>query len=334
MAYAMDDTSRAVLKSEIIAEVLSQVASSQQLFVAVENLRAWAERLDASQDDLHRELQKLHGQPGTTTYFDQPAQTPNTQHGAPHELVVRPSSVAVAGDDAIGAVTAEDREEDPDDEDSAVALQESIWDASLLVGIAKAEMGFPCIAWTIGCIGLNVLVQTTITSIIVTQMTASTFDEAYAAGLRNWRVNIAHALKHADPITGVPLAVRVCANDPGLEYSSQAADFQAIVGYTRSNVGPLLTALCCFMWLVTVVTEVAACLRVTAAVVHLRGAKTEISEDSIKSISTARVGWFMVVQAIRLSIAVLLAYGGSRFLTSTIPLDDLILNTARYFLLE
>ena len=72
--------------------------------------------------------------------------------------------------------------------------------------------------------------------------------------------------------------------------------------------------------------ELASCFRLTVAAVQLRGATTTIVEGSFKSISTPRVVWFVGVQLVRLAIAVLLAYGGVRFLMSTISLPELILN--------
>ena len=82
-------------------------------------------------------------------------------------------------------------------------------------------------------------------------MTKAAVDEDSVRGLRNWRTNVAANIKHVDPLTGVPLAVRVCANDPGLEYNAQAAVLHAIAAYTQSNaglaIGPLLTVVgaCC-----------------------------------------------------------------------------------------
>jgi hypothetical protein len=68
---------------------------------------------------------------------------------------------------------------------------------------------------------------------------------------REWRVNVAHDLKNVNPVTNVPLAAQVCYNVAGLQFSFQADTFQDISKYQAGGdvgVGPLLSALCAFMW--------------------------------------------------------------------------------------
>ena len=66
---------------------------------------------------------------------------------------------------------------------------------------------------------------------------------------RAWRINVAHDLKNVDPVTKVPLAAQVCYDVAGLQFSFQADTFQDILGYQAGGaVGPLLSALCAFMW--------------------------------------------------------------------------------------
>jgi hypothetical protein len=47
---------------------------------------------------------------------------------------------------------------------------------------------------------------------------------------------------------------------------------------------------------------------------------------ALKSVGTARLAFFLLVQACRLTIACALCYGGSYFIAHTIGLGDLILN--------
>jgi hypothetical protein len=68
---------------------------------------------------------------------------------------------------------------------------------------------------------------------------------------RAWRINVAHDLKNVDPVTDVPLAAQVCYNVAGLQFSVQADTFQNILSYQAGDAvgaGPLLSALCAFMW--------------------------------------------------------------------------------------
>ena len=57
---------------------------------------------------------------------------------------------------------------------------------------------------------------------------------------------MAHNLQNVDPVTNVPLAAQVCYNVAGLQFSFQTDTFQDILSY--QGVGPLLSALCAFMW--------------------------------------------------------------------------------------
>jgi hypothetical protein len=72
---------------------------------------------------------------------------------------------------------------------------------------------------------------------------------------RSWRINVAHDLKNIDPITNVPLAAQVCYNVAGLQFSFQTDTFQDILDYQAGGsvgAGPLLSALCAFMWFMKV----------------------------------------------------------------------------------
>jgi hypothetical protein len=68
-------------------------------------------------------------------------------------------------------------------------------------------------------------------------------------------MSVAHDPKNVDPVTNVPLAAQVCYNVAGLQLSFQADAFQGILSYQAGGavgVGPLLSALCAFMWLTKV----------------------------------------------------------------------------------
>ena len=96
-----------------------------------------------------------------------------------------------------------------------------------------------------------------------------------------------------------------------------------------------------------VITEVDSCARLIAAAARLRGATTKIVAGKIHSISNTRLAFFVAVQTVRLVVALALGYGafasargsslrtyqpptlagGTRFLTITIPLGEIILNS-------
>ena len=72
------------------------------------------------------------------------------------------------------------------------------------------------------------------------------------AACRQYRVNVGHNIDRVDPLTSVPLAAQICYNTAGIEFAWQVDKIQDILKYTAGNVGPLLSALCGFMWFVNV----------------------------------------------------------------------------------
>ena len=95
-------------------------------------------------------------------------------------------------------------------------------------------------------------------------------------------------------------------------------------------VGPCVLALCFFIKTMGIITEVHSTYEAIRAVLLLRGNRTivKISDEiEIISISNTRVFCFLGVQLCRIVIAVWLWYGGAVFLTHTIDVPDLVLNT-------
>jgi hypothetical protein len=160
---------------------------------------------------------------------------------------------------------------------------------------------------------------------------------------------VAHDLKNVDPVTNLPLAVKVCYNVAGLQFSFQASKFNDIGDYQSGGAGPWLSALCTFMWLTKVrvdaavacarpsrapvrrldsqvVHKMSACLTTMRAVAQLHDKTTSFVDGVVASIGTARMLCFLVMQALRLAVAAMLCYGGAYFIGHTIGLGDLILN--------
>ncbi len=73
--------------------------------------------------------------------------------------------------------------------------------------------------------------------------------------------------------------------------------------------------------------EIELCLSTMRAIARLHGPTTSCDDrGKLRSVSTARLFWFIMVQAVRLLVASALCYGGSYFIANTIALGDLILN--------
>ena len=109
-------------------------------------------------------------------------------------------------------------------------LQGSYWDVSLLLGLDC--MGSAGNAYGMMLLMLNIFVQIVLVWIINESLTDPGFTDDSVAGFRKWRISIAHDVLNVDPMTGVSLAARTCADDSALHTSSsQATTFSNIVNY-------------------------------------------------------------------------------------------------------
>lgn len=69
-------------------------------------------------------------------------------------------------------------------------IQESIWDASLLIG--TDELGPRASAWCLMVLLINTLMQGVLTVVVAQALTGAPFSTADIKSLRNWRINVAH----------------------------------------------------------------------------------------------------------------------------------------------
>ena len=112
---------------------------------------------------------------------------------------------------------------------TACKLEQSIWDASLLMG-AEGH-GRATTAWAVMLLLLNILVQGVFAYIVSNDLTAQKYTDARTESYRDWRIHTGHAFAEYDPISNRSLAARVCSNEPGLAVSNtQAHAFKEITG--------------------------------------------------------------------------------------------------------
>jgi hypothetical protein len=183
-------------------------------------------------------------------------------------------------------IESEGAEDTVDLSEPGCALEESVWDAILLAGIRL--QGHASSLWTVMLMLVSVLVQMTFVFIVVDDLAEAKIDKGTASGLRAWRTNIAHlpyakrkshtrvthlvapdvCRTHVDPISKSSLAARVCSNDAGLEFNSQAGMFGDITRYLGSSIskGVLLLVLCLFTWLNSVIADASGALQMISAV--------------------------------------------------------------------
>ncbi len=75
-----------------------------------------------------------------------------------------------------------------------------------------------------------------------------------------------------------------------------------------------------------VVHEMGGALTTSRAVARLHGKTTSFVGGVVVSVGTRRLLFFLAMQAFRLTVTVLLCYGGAFFIGRSIKLSDLILN--------
>ena len=118
-------------------------------------------------------------------------------------------------------------------------LEESIWDATVLIGAATAgKSDRPAAGFSIMLVLVNILIQSGLGVVVVMQFSVQTYGEDTVASLRSWRRNIAHSIKYLDPITQNSLAEQVCIGNAGLSFgNSQATEYSNVTSYLDGNAG-------------------------------------------------------------------------------------------------
>ena len=167
------------LKAEIIAEVVAEIRSSpppEDGVAADGHLPEWAQKLmlEVEQLKLWRQ-QQCGGAILEARTGDEKTRSETALHSVPAALT----------DAATGRAAAEDELPTRDDEAGAgsVKLEDSMWDAVLLLGIQG--QGVACTAWSTIILLQNVLIQATLTLIIAWQMIDPLIDETTVSEFRH-----------------------------------------------------------------------------------------------------------------------------------------------------
>ena len=95
---------------------------------------------------------------------------------------------------AIAQVRIESRDEDAADpmSEPGCSLEESVWDAAVLVGISR--QGLASSLWTVMLMLVSMLKQVIFAYIVSHYLAEKQIHKGTASGLRAWRTNVAHQL--------------------------------------------------------------------------------------------------------------------------------------------
>jgi hypothetical protein len=233
---------------------------------------------------------------------------------------------------------------------------ESLWDASAFIGTRC--LGPSCSAVIALSCFLNLLVQTTFTAIVGYYMLEPTIDNEGLDQLVKFRLGTAHDIKYADTVGMQSLATQVCDGSKKLH---MATDQTNLVDDIRDFVdgGPPLCLLAEFLWLATIMCELASSFNLLRALLNTRrGPETRIiladssgheddtpAEDELHTLlvttrltmisKTRIVAVIFGVIIPRAAIAVALGVTGVLFLAKSNAMADLVLNAiALAFVIE
>jgi len=207
------------------------------------------------------------------------------------------------------------------------------WDVVVCVGHPSIGSAGSWMAGIIAC--LNVLIQVVFCFIIATAFQDDPYDDDVRAALKWWRLGMAHSADQVDAVTGTSLASRICRFDKALGVSAiqlkTAADITEY-GWQWTGAGPVVCAIAVLCWYLIIASEMHGVIRFSLAVWCLPRGDTRILEGApggelqLASIAPRRRAAVLLVQFIRLLVAIALGVYGGHFLVYTTTPQELVLN--------
>jgi len=240
--------------------------------------------------------------------------------------------------DVIGE-GADDAEEVEDCDPREYELQESVWDAVLVMRLGKAgKQSLADNSFLLIVLLLNVAVQIIFCAIVRMYMLESPMDGPKLRSLAMWRMIVGHKSDYYDPMTDTSLVTRVCAEAPiGIMGAAQQAWYRDLQHY---NVGqgsimdmivspPALCVIALVFWLLMMIRDALNTFDFMRAVLSTPKAPvSEVEEDgSLATISWSRLIFLFSIMIIpKFGIAASIGWLGIRWLVITHDPGDLILN--------
>ena len=165
--------------------------------------------------------------------------------------------------------------------------------------------------------------------------------DATISDLKSWRVNVAHSVEYYDANYDKSLARRVCDTDAGLETSATQSDaYDTYKSYAGAAIdasflapGPSMCFVALTVWVLTIAGETNSIWANVRALYYSPTApRTTVAEHdegeySFTALSRSRKFSVGFVLLVRSAICLALLWCGCLFLTVTIDMTDLLLNT-------
>ena len=145
-----------------------------------------------------------------------------------------------------------------------------MWDAVLLIG--TAPVGAAGSVWLVLLFLVNVGMQVLFVGIIGTSFTDPHVTDEKVAGLKGWRMRIAHSVTEFEMESQKTLARRICEADSSLDGSTgQSGDYETLQGYAGDGdgwdgVGIYMCTICLLVYVVSVSKELNAIFSMARAV--------------------------------------------------------------------
>eukprot|EP00931_Biecheleriopsis_adriatica_P026379 TRINITY_DN16057_c0_g1_i4.p1 TRINITY_DN16057_c0_g1~~TRINITY_DN16057_c0_g1_i4.p1 ORF type:complete len:710 (+),score=89.42 TRINITY_DN16057_c0_g1_i4:298-2130(+) len=232
------------------------------------------------------------------------------------------------------------------DENIAYSMNESIWDASFLIGLEWLPL-FDNIM-LICAFAINSIVQTSFAYFIWTAFSAASIDDDTIDDYHKWRLVSGHAYSYASP-DNAALVERVCNLDASLTFAGSqqgvVEELSAWIHVAWDSWSPTfdvkygaafwLSILALTLWILTVCVELLSIKDFGLALKQLprsseRRTLIKKSSDGLRfvTLSYGRLAFGIFIVLLRIVIGLSLLFVGGVWLMNTSSTADLILNAA------
>jgi hypothetical protein len=230
---------------------------------------------------------------------------------------------------------------------TAIQLCDSVWDASILIGLPGVHVGQSLL--TICCFLLNILIQVLFIAVLWNNVVEDRLSEDKLADYQRWRNSEGHSYRYVDPVTQVSLVARVCGLDFGMSLAGSQRDlYDDLDKYYGDDKrvlsrkpGEWLSILALTVFVACILVEMRRAFNYILAISAIpAGPRTKLvtnqqGDFKFAQMSVRRKLWCCFVGVLRVSVASVLVFPGAKWLAWEINLENLILNcSALGFILE
>eukprot|EP00931_Biecheleriopsis_adriatica_P003816 TRINITY_DN105576_c0_g1_i1.p1 TRINITY_DN105576_c0_g1~~TRINITY_DN105576_c0_g1_i1.p1 ORF type:complete len:755 (-),score=123.04 TRINITY_DN105576_c0_g1_i1:64-2301(-) len=314
---------------EYAGDIATRMAQLEQRLVQSEAAASRASQLEERLVSAEATIAKLSQENRSLAQFSKDDDDSDDSSIADDDKMKQLSGIQANGDEVRGGIVTRG---------DCFQLEQSVWDASIFVGLECLDKGDSIIMVILFV--LNLFSQIFFITLVSKRMVDDSMSSDKLMDLIRFRSSLAHQVQYADPVSGRSLARQVCdLDDKMVLASSQYSIIDNLNGYL--DIGQCLCLLATGCWISTMLRELWACVGFAIAI-HTKptddstylGEATRGDDErqenktiKIRRLSKRRKQVLMFVALLRGVLAIALLIVGVRFLAVTLSLSDLVLNT-------